>query len=291
MGFTQEELEEELEEIDAFLRQEKIPIPGRPLRAITEFSKKHKIGLPISEPIQGIFHESYQYWSITEFIMQWFDDRYGGRLGMDMGPGKCAFLLRGDPWVFHFPKFWGSYRFGASRKHSSDELAPIEGIAVYNIFESVKNLPSGLRESTTDAELQEMLDVHRLGLGALSILDEKNDIELIKSASADIEAAVSHIMSTKSEYGLSKWSSLQATEKVLKGVMQNNNLVYKKTHDLNKLAKQLDNIDIEVDIYSEIVEIQCLPSIRYGEESLTLEEAVKAHHASLRVILNFKDII
>lgn len=291
MKFTKEQLEKDLEEIDAYLREEKIPIQGRPIRATSEFSKKYKIGLPMSEPLPGTYHESYEFWPITEFIINWFDERYGDRLGMDMGPGKCVFLLRGDPWFFHYPKFFGTHRFVVSREHSSKDLAPIEGVAVYNIFEAIKNFPSGLRKSITDDELQYLLDTYCLGFSALTTLEELNDNELIKTAIADFEAAVSHVMSSKPDSGLSKWSSLQATEKFLKHVIQSKKQGYLKTHDLNKLKQNLMNLDVNVDINSEVSTIQCGPGIRYGEEKTELKDAVLAYHAALFVIYKLKDEI
>lgn len=289
MKFSKEQLEKELEEIDAFLRKEGVPIPGRPIRATCEFSKKHKIGLPITTPVPGTRHESYQYWPITQFIKQWFDDRYGGRLGMDAGPGKCAFLLKGDPWFFHYPKFFGSYIFALSREHSSEELPPLDGIHVYNVFESIRDLPNGLRKSTTDNELQYLLDTFCLGLWSLTTLERICDDELIKSARADIEATVTHIMSSRSEFGLAKWSSLQAAEKYLKYLLKSKGNKIPKTHHLIELTEKLNDLGVNVDITNEVNNIQCNPSIRYGETKISLEDAINAHHASLSLILKLKD--
>ncbi len=291
MKFTNDQLEIDLEEIDTFLRKEKTPIHGRPIRAASEFSKKYKISLPISKPQPGTYHESYEFWPITEFITNWFDKRYGDRLGVDMGPGKCVFLLRGDPWFFHYPLFIGNHRFGISREHSSDELAPIDGVAVYNIFESIKNLPIGLRNSTTNDELQYLLDTFSLGISALTALEEVSNNELIKTAIADFEAAVSHIMSSRSDYGLSKWSSLQSTEKILKYIIQSKNNKYLKTHDLSILYKNLKGLGIDTDLEHEISIIQCSPAIRYGEEDVNLEDAISAYHAALHVIYKLKSVL
>ena len=291
MKFTTEQLDKDLEEIDASLRVEKIPIPGRSLRAICDFSKKHKIGLPISEPLPGTHHESYKFWPITEFIKTWFDERYGERQGMDMGPGKCVFLLRGDPWIFHYPKFFGHHKFVLSRDFASKDLAPIDGIGAYNIFEAIKNFPIGLRKSTTNDELQYLLDTFCFGYSALTTLEEQNNNELINTATADLDAAVSHIMSSRSEPSLSKWSSLQATEKFLKYVIQSKNQGFQKTHNLKKLSNSLISLGVNIDISSEISAIQCGPGIRYGEEKAEVKDAVEAYHAALFIVYKLKDEI
>lgn len=284
MKFTQSKLEEILEDIDAQLRSENIPIPGRPLKAMLIFAKKFDISIPVTSPIPGTTHESYNYWPVTKFIHHWFDHRYGDRLKIYFGPGNCAFFLRGDPWFFQFPKFWGTYRLRASVENNSDELSEKENTDIYNIVESIPNLPIGLRKSITKDELQDMLDIFCLGFNTLNLLEHRNDLELIKSAKIDLNSAVSQLMSTKDEFGHSKWSTLQATEKVLKALIDNEGNTYKKIHDLTKLAGQLKSTSLASAIQCDLHEIQCSPRIRYGDEPTTIEDAMTAHHASLKVI-------
>lgn len=285
---SQEQLEIELEEIDTFLKSQNIPIPGRPLRAISEFSKRHNIGLPISEPIHGTYHESFKYWPITQFIKHWFDELYSGRLGLDMGPGRCVFILRNEPWIFHYPKLFGSFVFGLSREFSSQELEPVDGIAVYNVFESIKNFPNSLRKKATDEELQSILDRFTLGFFSLTILSNIRDSELIKSARADVEAAITHIMSPRPEFGLSKWASLQVAEKYLKYILTVKGINVPKTHNLIVLVDKLKEIGINSCVDEEVRFLQCSPSIRYGEQRVLLDDAINAHHASLSLILKFE---
>ena len=119
-----------------------------------------------------------------------------------------------------------------------------------------------------------------MGLHALTLLDENEKSELLKIAQADIQTAVDHMVSTKAEYGLSKWASLQAAEKILKHCIQCDGKKFSKTHSLSKLAKQFKT-DIGVDEY--IDDIQCQPGIRYGEEPSSLQDAIRAHHAVFKL--------
>ena len=237
---SKDELIKELVEIDRQLRDKSVPISARPIAATMEFSKRRNIALPLTEPIPGTYHSVYVNWPITEFIIKWFDAQYGSRLGVDWGPGKAAFSLRGDPWYYHFPLFYGNNVFTASRDKSSKELSKVEGTSVSNILESIPNFPDGLKKSLTDEELKYMLNIYQLSFKALSRLEYCKGTKMIELAKADIEAAVNHIMASTPEYGLSKWASLQATEKILKVVIEKNNGVFKKTHDLNLLAQQMN---------------------------------------------------
>lgn len=112
---SKDELIKELVDIDRQLRGKSIPISARPIEATMEFAKRHNIALPLTEPVSGMYHSVYVNWPIAEFIIKWFDAQYGSRLGVDWGPGKAVFCLRGDPWYFHISLFYGKNVFTASR--------------------------------------------------------------------------------------------------------------------------------------------------------------------------------
>ncbi len=287
----QDILIKELIEIDRLLRNKSVPIQSRPIEATMELAKRHNIALPLTPPIPGTYHSVYVNWPITEFIIKWFDQQYGNRLGVDWGPGKAAFSLRGDPWYYHFPLFYGKIVLTASREKSSKELSQIAGESVYNIVESIPKFPEGLRRSLTDEELKYILDVYRLSFRALSRLQNRRGAKMVELAKSDIEAAVNHIMAPAAEYGLSKWASLQAVEKILKVAIEKKNGTFKKVHDLNLLTQQLFALGVKLDINREVMAIHCTPGIRYGEEHTDLQSAIAAHHATFSVITKLKDYL
>jgi HEPN domain-containing protein len=285
---NENDLEREIRAIDEKLKKEDVPIHARPIRALSEYSIKFKISLPITEPRLGMKHDSDDGWPISSFIFKWFDRQYGERLKVHPGPGKSAFILRNDAWVITYPKLWGSFIFAASKEIYQKDLGKINGRPVLNIIEYIDNFPSGLRESLEHSECEHVLKSFSLGIDSLSFLDYKSDFSLLKSATSDIEAAVSHLFSTNREYGLSKWASLQATEKFLKALIEVKGEKYERVHKLCKLKEQLSTLGVNINIDKEITEIQCEPSIRYGED-ISLASAVSAHQASLLVISKLKE--
>ena len=104
------------------------------------------------------------------------------------------------------------------------------------------------------------------------------------SARGDVDVAVRSLMERGDRFGASKWASLQASEKVLKAAIELEGAQFAFTHDLAKLRADLEDAGITIDADKQIAAIQCSPSIRYGEEACSREEALSAHHASLDLV-------
>jgi hypothetical protein len=278
---TDREFADLMESLDRRLVAEGIAIPGRPLKAICEIGKEHGVPLPITSPIPGTAHESYQYWPFTQRVYTWYDQRYGNRLKLDMGPGRMAFLLRGDPWIFRFPLFYGEWVFFAIRKQTCLPDVQPGGPGGYNVLDSIVDFPDGLRASLTEVELSVIQTLFISGYTALSLLDGHSHIELIRSARSDAATTVDHCMRGKADYSLSKWSSLQMAEKILKAALASSGNTYPPTHDLDKLSALCTRAQLAFNVEHLVDNIRCKPGIRYQEEMTDLEGAILAHHAAL----------
>jgi hypothetical protein len=105
---------------------------------------------------------------------------------------------------------------------------------------------------------------------------------------ADMDTAVYHLTNLDCQYGLSRWASLQAAEKTLKGFIRVLGDKPPKTHDLQKLASLATHVGLSTSKTFQgldpglIARAQCSPSVRY-DDTVTREEAVDAHHASLEI--------
>lgn len=287
MDLSKEELEKELEAIDALLREEGAPIRSRQIRGVQEFAKRHKLSMPVTAPIPGTHHESYEYWPLAKSILDWFGDRYGRKLTIDMSPGMAAFLLRGDVWCFRFPFLSGRHILYTDLRKTK-RARGLETSGRLNVLDSIIDLPDGLRNSLTDTECDELLRLFVDASRSLSILEQASTSRakrnrLLTSARADMEASVNHLLASTPNYGLSKWSSCQVAEKCLKAVIAKREGTFSKTHNLEKLAEQLTTTGGAADL-SAIRSLSCTAGIRYGEEHTTLEEAVAAHHAALTLL-------
>jgi len=272
-------------EIDRSLAAEGVGIPGRPLRAIGELSRRYQLSLPISEPLPNAPAELHETWPISSRVHDWYDDQYGERLKVDFSPGRMAILIEEDLWILRLPRIYGSVQFTVSRTIRSDSSPSPDGPVVYNVVDSVENLPAARVSVLPDNELEHIYEKFMLGLRAFSIVEGSAELELIQTARTDIDSAVSQLTASHADYGLSKWSSLQAAEKALKGAILGMGEEPYRTHDLCKLGKQAEAAGIADRWSSLLPYIQCSPSIRYGDEVCNRDNALRAHHASLALVV------
>lgn len=279
------EFHELMLEIDRDLVSRGIAISGRPIMALGELSTKFGLPLPISKPRPNFFHESFQHWPILARVYEWYGQRYGERLKVNFSPGKMVILVEDDLWLMKFPRIFGEIRMVISRTVESSNKKTHAQSPIYNIVDSIENLPRSRVIDLPDAELHLIREKFFLGFEALSLLNGSVGNQLTQSAKADITMAVEHLMSQVPQFGLSKWASLQATEKVLKAAIALTGNSFSNTHNLEKLTSEAKSAGL-VDLWSNLLpHIQCSPGIRYGEEPCDRDAAVMAHHASLAVVL------
>lgn len=270
-------------EIDLKLAKKGFSIPQRPIHAIGEVADCFSLPLPISDPLPNTYHESYQFWPISSKIYDWYKSKYGDRLKMDLSIGRMAFLIDRDIWVFRLPLIYGRARFISYKTAKPENFVTGNKPLYVNIIDCILDLPDGIRMSFTQTQLREMLILFDLGYKAFNGLDSFRKNELIMSGLSDLDISVSKLYDKNPNYGLSKWSSLQASEKFIKAAITIANGEFSKTHNLKKLQKELDLTQLDISIRKYINSLECSPGIRYGDELCSLDEALLAHHCALKV--------
>ena len=240
------------------------------------------IPLPIGPaPTEGL-NEACSNWPISEKVHGWYKRRYGDRLKNVFVTGKMAFFIRNDVWVFGFPTIFGKVELFAHQTASFPRHTTDGTPAKYNVLDAIEGLPVGLRESLTDCELREVFDNFLLGMHANKGIQTLMGEVFVRNAIDDISAAVEHLRSEHPNCGLSKWSSLQAAEKIIKAAIRKLGGSFTNSHSLVKLTEQAVAAGIS-DSWSDFIPaIQCQAAVRYGEVLCSLTEAMDAHHASLR---------
>lgn len=93
-------------------------------------------------------------------------------------------------------------------------------------------------------------------------------------------------MRGRKTFGLAKWAAQQMVEKSLKAyiVQKNgqNSTMKLRTHDLKKLSEIASKYGLK--LYEDLIlNVNCLPGVRYEEEHISLESAVTAQHAALKL--------
>jgi hypothetical protein len=251
-----------MEEVDSFLRRNDVPIPYRQLRGALEISRRFHLRLKSIKDAQIPKEGSYRGDDLAIRIKRWFDNRYGEKLKINLGPGRMVFSLRGDPWVFKFPKVFGQVLLFCHSTEESFKPEPTLGlIPKYNILDCIIDLPLSLRRTLDSSEIKTIWENFQIGFNALSKLQYFSRNNLVFEALADHEASV-HILSQSSpSYGNAKWSYLLV------------------------LADKAISLALPNPDKSLFGLIQCDASVRYGNPVVSLENALDAHRASLEIAL------
>lgn len=276
-------------EIDQNLAIEGVGIPGRPIRALGELSHRYSVSLPIVDPIPGAPAELHAAWPVSARVHEWYEEQYGERLKVNFSPGRMAILIQEDLWTLQLPRIYGSARFTVSRTIQSDPGPSSNGPVVYNVVDAVEKLPSSRVSSLPDSELRHIYEKFMFGLQAFGVLEGTSNNDLIASARSDIASSVDHLVAGSPDYGLSKWSSLQAAEKGLKAAIRLAGKNAPRSHNLEKLSRDAEAAGI-ANTWSYLIPfIQCSAAIRYGEESCGRDDAVRAHSAALAIFIELRN--
>jgi hypothetical protein len=142
--------------------------------------------------------------------------------------------------------------------------------------------PSFRRELTTN-ETDEIKKVFRLSYEAFTYMLMKEAATYVSESRSDHRNAVDCLNPPNPHPGQSKWASLQATEKIVKAFTTSKNQRPNFTHDLIKLAGEAEALGLNPIDRNLLAQIQCTPKARYGEEHISLHEAIRAHLSALHV--------
>ncbi len=276
-------------EIDAILKAKNIPIQQRPLHAFREIALRLSVELKVTgvgQPVPG----NYEGDSFSAHILKWYDEKYGDRLKIDYAPAYVVILIQGDPYRLKIPLVYGSGKFifdenfkkrptivvGSKNK----KPAPL----LINVYELIDGLTKKMAKSLTLEDKKEIMDFVTESYDSIYKLIEMKDLPFKKEAMADLKAAVDNILIENTNYGFSKWSSLQFTEKILKGFLKKNKINFPKKHDLVELNNLLTANNLPHVQLSVIGKIQCYAEVRYNKQLIDRNDAIKAHNASLEAL-------
>jgi hypothetical protein len=274
-----------MREIDAQLVRDGTPIPSRPMQAVMAVGSRYKISIPFgSRSSFRLPPELSRYAQLSQNILDWYDSVYGDRIKLDFSPGKMVLMIEGDRYLMSMPRLFGAAHYFASRQFMKTEVVTREP-ARCNVVQLVDGLTPAKAARLSDQTLHYISQHFALGVEAHDLLEATQDLDLIQIARGDIQTAVSNLMDRGDRFGESKWASLQAAEKTLKAAISLEGDKFKFSHQLERLCEQLATLGVICEWAPLIGKIQCSPGIRYGEVQCSLDEAVDAHHASLRLVV------
>jgi HEPN domain-containing protein len=279
---TDSEFEKRILEIDRKQREAKIPIYARPLNAIHRYAVEYRVSIILGG--FNLFPSDNKYDSVrlSKTISDWYDKKYGNRVKKDPSKGNVALLIAGSVYKMKIPLIFGKAVLCSDGKFELNQNAVQNGKMLLNVIAFIEDLTRNLSSELSPEEQNNILQIFGFASELFELLSkESNKDSLCESAKEDFQYAADSLLNNQLNIGQSKWASLQATEKILKSILQRNKIKFNKNHNLRILSESLQTIGFPKVSDDLINTIQCKASVRYGEIPYKLEDAIKAHHYSI----------
>jgi hypothetical protein len=271
--------------IDAEMRAEQIPIGARELHGLGRAATKLKVtirGGPLAnrDPAEGVYAGDH----LSLHIRKWFRTKYGDRLKLDFSLGTVPILIDGDTYAMVLPRVYGVVRAVCDPSSHGKSIGSALGInapPTFNILDSVKGLTQANSTTFSYPDLQLFSHHFRSAHDSFTSLQRAPKSPLVEAAIADLAIVAKTVLSEPIHHGLSRWSALQATEKLYKAYIKAKGSPYEHTHGLEKLDDAARKLGFR-GLSDRVLEIvRCKPGVRYDGSASTLVQAVEACQTSV----------
>lgn len=216
----------------------------------------------------------------------WFKATYGDRLNVNFSPGATVISIDGDLYRMNLPRFWGTGEFIISKRFFETENFISRGF-LSNILQSLDSLTEPKAQMISGEAIRSIAEWFPIALRAMYVLETASKThELVAESRSDLRTAVDKLMERSDHYGNSKWASLQMAEKCLKAIIELHGGQYDWTHKLTELSDHLRALGVQLSAPHLLNDIQCNPKIRYRKEPCSREEALAAHRAALKLVVD-----
>jgi HEPN domain-containing protein len=244
---------------------------------------------------------------------QWYMQIYGGKVlrrnviadmwSVGFFP---ASLGNKAVWKVRIPVIWGWPQFiwdVENFKRSGGDSHVGHDAKTVNVLDLTENLSLRLMDYASEREQADLTALCGTALRAARWLrDADKTLSVAKTVAEENRALFWHarqdyVSSTANllyyNFSQSRWSSSQAIEKTMKGMLEVAGKKYPKNgkvgHDLYKLA-QIMETEINVAPREDCVKIGMWPAeARYDDTTTTLKECLQANHAVLKIAEQFSE--
>lgn len=282
---SEEEFLSLMEDIDREMAAEGIKITARPLMAGLKITRRYDVVLNACPPHRLPKVGCFDPLEISIRVHDWVERRYGERIKVPFHIGRVVLPFRGDLYLVNCPTTYGEVQF-ICEPHSFGQPRATLGVdtpPTCNMVDMIEDMTPDLACSLTAEEVIKIGIAFTTGMAAYSALDVIRDVEYVREAVGDFDAAVAHLVEHRPQPGLSKWASLQAVEKLVKAYISKKGETVRRTHSLEGLYGQAARLGLPVPPQQYLVDVQCPAGVRYGEVTVSVEEALKAHIVSLEL--------
>ena len=294
-------LRDQIELIETDLIQQEVPIYQRAPLALARLEAPLGLSLPTAPPHDAIEDDDFSPQAVSVRVYQWYEIRYGARSRKPFAIGQVATWIQGDIYCVHIPLNLSGEKLKTLTSCYGplpDSVAPI---TEYQLLDLVEGLTLATYEEINRGRGYEVLNTAMaLDMGTRAFLPlhlMRAQIPLFNEALGDLNASAFHLFERAPRLGHSRWASLQAVEKTLKGFLREHaseKHLRKKAkgqperwdygHDLTRLCNLCEAYGMMRPPQACIDFVQCDQSVRYSECETSLEETLNAHVHALQLV-------
>ena len=226
------ELKKILKTVDEELTREQFPLEGRHTHALLRLSQRLKTKIT-SQPDDELY----------KLVMSWYEKKYGSKVKAAQTVGVLAILIRGELYKMTIPLLRGQAQIVVdpnveTRKRVQKSEAPDPDV-VY-VLNCIEALTLEQARKLSPVELKELMLYFSWGLGAFQSINLFSGSPVTREAAADLRSAVDHLFEQPRACGKSKWASLQAAEKFVRGYIAWKGGAADKQHGLAELVGHIE---------------------------------------------------
>ena len=266
-----QEFDQFMTEIDQELKD--IPIVSRQLQGMGEVASRLNTNIyAVSKNFAK--QDDFSNPSLSAHVTIWFDKQYGERLKVNFSNMQTICRVSGDLYKVNVPLVIGQPKFVFT-----GTVEKIDG--AINLGSLIEGITHEKLSRITPEEISYLGLRTEIGclLGHRLFFTDKH---VFKDALADFKTSVDMLVLDRPLYGQSRWACLQFIEKTIKAYLATHDISYAFTHDLLKLGRLVDDIEIDEDLLRVI---QCSASMRYDSDTSNEDECIKSHEAAQEVAL------
>lgn len=219
---------------------------------------------------------------------RWYRGNYGEKLTSDMVIGFVPVRIGNATWRVRLGVIYGAVQIFVDRnlQNGGVTLGSRGAAATFNSLCAVEDLPQGLVDNIDEAEICQFYQFFLYAHENIRWHSELHSSELFEVARNDYAASTADLLAGR--YAHSRWSTQQAVEKTIKGMLTlagtNFPTSGQRGHNLKHLGNLLEQ-DHGIRIQPSYLNFaECSPKVRYGEEPSSDGQAMTANHAFLKVV-------
>ncbi len=222
-------------------------------------------------------------------VHRWFRHVYGEQLKEDGSIGWIPYIFGSSIWKVRLPVVFGTCRFfmDADLSNLGERGFSKGSSSSLNVISCIKDVTPGVLARVKTDDWLKFFSFYIVAFNMMNWLSAMRGCNALFAESInDYHASVNQLMDR--HLSQSRWSSAQAAEKALKGVLMLAGVPFETRgatgHDISAIGAKV-NEALGISLSGAMLRhAHCSPKIRYGEEISSEKQTLEANHATLGIL-------